>query len=233
MNKSADASRHIVITGVSRGLGRALVSGMIAAGHHVSGCARGVEAIDSLRAEFPEPDYFETVDVSQAAEVESWARNVIENQGVPDLLLNNAATINQNACLWEVPCEEFSDVVDINIKGVYHVVRAFTPAMLERQSGVIVNFSSGWGRSASAEVAPYCATKWAIEGMTQALASELPAGMAAIPLNPGIIHTEMLDSCFGQHAAAYPSAEQWARNAVPFLLKLGSKDNGHPLTVPE
>ncbi|MFP6670594.1 MAG: SDR family oxidoreductase, partial [Pirellulaceae bacterium] len=172
------------------------------------------------------------LDVSQADQVESWAQEVIENQGPPDLLLNNAATINRNAPLWEVPPEEFSNVVDVNIKGVYHVLRAFLPAMLEQQQGVIVNFTSGWGRSTSPEVAPYCATKWAIEGMTQALADELPAGLAAIPLNPGIIHTEMLDSCFGEQAAAYPSAEQWATSAVPFLLNLSSKDNGNPLTAP-
>ena len=72
-------------------------------------------------------------------------------------------------------------------------------------SGVIVNFSSGWGRSTDAEVAPYCATKWAIEGLTQAFAQELPSGMAAVALNPGIINTDMLQSCFGGSASGYPS----------------------------
>ena len=62
--------------------------------------------------------------------------------------------------------------------------------MVDKRRGVIVNFSSGWGRSTDAEVAPYCATKWAIEGMTQALSQELPPGMAAVPLNPGIINTD-------------------------------------------
>ncbi|MBV9125505.1 MAG: SDR family NAD(P)-dependent oxidoreductase, partial [Planctomycetes bacterium] len=98
--------------------------------------------------------------------------------------------------------------------------------------GVIVNFSSGWGRSTSAEVAPYCATKWAIEGLTKALAEELPPGMAAVPLNPGIIDTAMLRECFGADAAHYPRAEDWSRQAVPFLLRLGPGDNGKSLTVP-
>ena len=104
--------------------------------------------------------------------------------------------------------------------------------MVKRKSGVIVNFSSGWGRSTDAEVAPYCATKWAIEGLTQALAQELPPGMATVPLNPGIINTDMLQSCFGGSASGYPTAEEWAKIAVPFLLKLGASDNGRPLTVP-
>ncbi len=83
-----------------------------------------------------------------------------------------------------------------------------------------------------AEVAPYCATKWAIEGLTKALAEELPAGMAAVPLNPGIIDTDMLRSCFGPQAASYPGPDQWAESAIPFLLHLGPKDNGKSLSVP-
>jgi len=97
---------------------------------------------------------------------------------------------------------------------------------------VIVNFSSGWGRSTDAEVAPYCATKWAIEGLTQALAQELPSGMAAVPLNPGIIATDMLQSCFGDSASRYPSPQTWAKKSVPFLLKISSADNGQPMTAP-
>jgi len=98
---------------------------------------------------------------------------------------------------------------------------------------VIANFSSGWGRSTSPEVAPYCATKYAVEGLTLALAQELPAGMCAVPLNPGIINTDMLQSCFGENAASYPTPEKWARKAVPFLLGLGPKDNGKSLTAPQ
>ena len=99
-------------------------------------------------------------------------------------------------------------------------------------TGVIVNFSSTWGRSTSAKVAPYCASKWAVEGLTRALADEMPPGMAAVPLNPGIIDTDMLRCCFGDSASAYPSAPQWAKRAVPFLLQLGPRDNGQALTVP-
>ena len=103
--------------------------------------------------------------------------------------------------------------------------------MAKAGRGIIVNFSSGWGRSASPEVAPYCATKWAIEGMTQSLALELPEGLAAVPLNPGVINTDMLRSCFGPSAADFPSADEWATIAVPFLLQLSSKNNGQSMTV--
>ncbi len=161
-----------------------------------------------------------------------WAPEIIDSFGKPDLVLNNAALINENANLWEVPAAEFDDVIDVNIKGTANVVRHFAPAMIEENRGVIVNFSSGWGRSTSSEVAPYCATKWAIEGLSQAMAQEVPSGMAVVPLNPGVINTEMLQSCFGSSASAYPKADEWAESAVPFLLELGPGDNGRPATAP-
>ena len=71
-----------------------------------------------------------------------------------------------------------------------------------------------------------------MEGLTRALAQELPAGLAAIPLNPGVIATNMLRSFSGGVAAGAPTAAQWAERAVPFLLQLGPKDNGQPLSVP-
>lgn len=123
-------------------------------------------------------------------------------------------------------------MVDVNIKGVVNVIRHFLPSMVAKKRGVIVNLSSGWGRSTAAEVSPYCATKWAIEGLTRSLSQELPEGMAAVPLNPGIIDTEMLRSCFGSSASSYPAPDEWAERAVPFLLTLGPKDNGKPLSVP-
>jgi NAD(P)-dependent dehydrogenase (short-subunit alcohol dehydrogenase family) len=221
----------IVITGVSRGLGLAMVEQFVEQGHTVLGCARSPEAIQNLTQRFGQPHHFAAVDVSNAEQVETWAKQLQLNYS-PSLVINNAGVINQPAPLWEVPVEEFRQLLDVNITGVFNMIRAFVPGMIQQQQGIIVNFSSGWGRSTSPEVAPYCATKWAIEGLTQALAQELPAGVGAIALNPGIIHTEMLKICFGPSAAAYPSATDWARRAVPFLLKLKAKDNGHALTVP-
>jgi NAD(P)-dependent dehydrogenase (short-subunit alcohol dehydrogenase family) len=224
--------KTIVLTGVTRGLGRAMLEEFARLGHRVAGCGRSSGPIMELQQRYPKEHDFEVVDVADDAAVKTWAQRVLRSHGVPDLLLNNAAVINRNAPLWKVPAKEFSDVIDINIKGVTNVIRHFVPAMVERKSGVIVNFSSGWGRSTDAEVAPYCATKWATEGLTQALAQELPSGMAAVPLNPGVIDTDMLRSCFGGSASAYPSPEKWAKRAVPFLLNLGAKDNSRQLTAP-
>ncbi|MGA3285123.1 MAG: SDR family oxidoreductase [Verrucomicrobiota bacterium] len=224
--------KTILITGVTRGLGRAMAEEFIRFGHVVFGCGRSQPEVMCLQKQFGAPHDFEIVDVAVDEQVAAWAKRILASHGPPDLLLNNAALINRNAPLWEVGAEEFSQVVDVNIKGVANVIRHFAPEMVRRKRGVIVNFSSGWGRSADAEVAPYCATKWAIEGLTRALAQELPPGMAAVPFNPGIINTDMLRSSFGGSAVNYPGPREWAKIAVPFLLKLGPPANGKPLTAP-
>jgi NAD(P)-dependent dehydrogenase (short-subunit alcohol dehydrogenase family) len=222
----------VVITGVTRGLGRAMAEEFAGLGHTVVGCGRSHNEISQLRVELGKPHELAAVDVAADDEVKAWAAEVLREHGAPSLLLNNAAIINKNARLWEVGADEFSRVMDINVKGTVSVIRHFLPAMLKARQGVVVNFSSGWGRSTDAEVAPYCASKWAIEGLTQSLSQELPSGMAAVALNPGIINTDMLRSCFGGSASSYPSPERWAKTSVPFLLKLGPNDNGKQLTAP-
>jgi len=220
----------IVITGVTRGLGRALTERFIADGHTVIGCGRSAQVLE-LRFTHPAPHDFAAVDVAQEMKVAMWAERVLGAHGAPDLLVNNAALINTPAPLWEVPAKEFDALVDVNLKGVANVIRHFVPAMVARGRGVIVNLSSGWGRSTSPGVAPYCATKFGIEGLTRALAQDLPAGLAAVPLNPGVIDTDMLRQAWSEGAEGHPKAEAWARVAAPFLLKLGPKDNGRSLSV--
>ncbi|MEM9451184.1 MAG: SDR family NAD(P)-dependent oxidoreductase [Cyanobacteria bacterium P01_E01_bin.6] len=223
-------TQQILITGVSKGLGQAMMEGFIEAGHVVWGCARSEKAIAHLQDTYGSPHQFNVVDVSDAAQVDSWARQLLL-QNVPDMVINNAAIINHPAPLWTVSTQEFDQLIDVNIKGTANIIRSFVPAMIQRKHGLIINFSSGWGRSTSPEVAPYCASKWAIEGLTQALAQELPVGMGAIALNPGIIHTDMLNICFGESASAYTSLHTWKKQAVPFVLGLTPKHNGASLTV--
>lgn len=223
----------IVITGVTRGLGRALIEEFIRAGHTVYGCGRSGDAIFDLRMTHLAPHDFSVVDVAQDSKVALWAARILEHDSAPDLLINNAAVMNRLSPLWEQDDREFTRLVDVNIRGVQNVIRHFVPAMVARQQGVIVNFSSGWGRSVSPEVAPYCMSKWAIEGLTKAMAAELPKGMAAVALNPGVIDTDMLRSCWSEEAGAYPKAEVWARTAAPAILKFGPKDNGRSASISE
>lgn len=228
-------TKHVLITGCTRGLGLAMARSFAARGWRVSGCGTKGDAVERLAGELGGDGaghLIRVCDVTSSRGVAALAEEVLSAAGTPDLLLNNAAVINRNAPLWEVSPEDFSRVMDVNLKGIHLVLRAFLPAMIARGSGVVVNFSSGWGRSTSPEVAPYCCTKWGVEGLTQALAQELPKGLAAVALNPGIIDTEMLRSTFGEGASDFPSPAVWAEKAVPFLEKLGAKDNGRALTAP-
>ena len=222
----------IVITGATKGLGRALAEQYIQLGHMVIGCGRSVNSIESMSNSYPENSDFQVVDISNHKRVHSWSEDVLKKFGSPDFLLNNAGVINKNAALWQVSEQEFSNVIDINIKGVYNTVKAFVPKMIKTGKGIVVNFSSGWGRSTSPGVAPYCSSKWAVEGLSKSLAQELPEGMVSVALNPGVIDTDMLRSCWSEHAGMYEKPDIWAKKAAPFILNINSKDNGASLTAP-
>ena len=223
--------RNIVVTGATRGLGLALAVALSRGGHQVFCCGRSASACEQLQTQHPRIQ-FSAVDVSRAEQVREWADAIVARSGPPDLLVNNASLINRRAPLWELPADEFDRVMAVNVGGVVNVCQAFLPAMVRAGAGIVVNISSSWGRQAESTLAPYCASKFAVEGLTQSLAQELPEGMAAVSLDPGGgIDTEMLRSCLGSEAAQYPSPETWAAMAAPFLLALTSSDNGKALTV--
>ncbi len=220
----------IVITGVTRGLGRAMVDEFIRLGHTVLGCARTQHQIARLALKYPQHD-FQTVDVASDSQVKTWASSLLAKYGAPDFVLNNAAIVNVKAPLWRVKQRDFSNEVDINVKGVANVIRHFAPSMIRRGHGVFVNFTSRWGQSYEPNMGPYCATKWAVVALTRVLAAELKHdGLTAIGLNPGIVKTGMLKRYLrnSQKFAATNciSAADWAKIAVPFILRLRPSDSG-------
>ncbi|CAK8564532.1 unnamed protein product [Lathyrus sativus] len=230
-------NRTVLITGVSKGIGRSLAIELANRGHTIIGCSRAQEKLDSLQSLLSSNNnqhLFLNADVSCNNSVAEMATVVMEKKGgPPDIIVNNAGTINKNNKMWEVPAEEFDLVMDTNLKGSVNVLRHFIPLMLKKNEGegIIVNMSSGWGRSGAALVAPYCASKWAIEGLTKSVAKELPQGMGVVALNPGVINTDMLASCFGASASMYQSPEIWALKAATMILNLTPADNGASLSV--
>lgn len=223
--------RVVVVTGATRGLGRALVDELANRDVTVVGCGRSASGVADLRRSLPAPHRFDAVDVADWTLVRHWAQGVLADLPAPDLVINNAGLMNRPAPLWQVPDDELAAVMRVNVEGTANVVRAFLPAMIGRGRGVIVNMSSGWGRSTAPEVAPYCASKWAVEGLTRALAQELPDGLAAVSVNPGVVDTDMLRTCWADDAACFPAPAEWAVRAAPFLLGLSIRDNGRALTV--
>ncbi len=220
------ANKLVVISGCSRGLGRALALEFSYRGWKVAGGARDSKALDNLRENFNGECLFHPFDVTNHEEVDSFAKLVREKIGIPDLLVNNAGLINKNARLTDISSKEFADVLAVNLAGVHNMIRAFVPMMEKAGNGMIANFSSYWGQSTAPEVGPYCATKWGVEGLTRSLAQELTRGLGAVAFNPGVINTDMLKSTFGEEANRYPLPEQWAVEATTRLERLSPKDNG-------
>jgi NAD(P)-dependent dehydrogenase (short-subunit alcohol dehydrogenase family) len=223
--------RIIVVTGATRGLGRELTARFAARGHTVLGCGRSASRVARLENEHPAPHCFQAVDVADAGVVAAWAAEMIAGHGPPDLVVNNAALMNRQAPLWEIAAEEFGELMDTNVDGTVNVIRAFLPAMIAAGCGVVANLSSGWGRSASPGVAPYCASKFAVEGLTRSLAQELPSPLAAVAVSPGVVDTDMLRLAWGESAASCPTCAEWGPRAAAFFLALGPCDNGRSLTI--
>ena len=223
--------RTIVLTGCTRGLGRALVSRFTARGHTVIGCGRSESHVANLGREFGEPHHFTALDVADSAAIEAWAADTLEKTGTPDLIINNAAIMNHPAPLWDVSAEEFGRLMDINVDGTLNVIRAFCPAMIAAGRGVIANLSSGWGQSTSPDVGPYCASKFAIEGLTGSLAQDLPRPLVAVAVSPGVVDTDMLRRCWADGAGGYQGPEAWGDGAADFFLALGPKDNGKSVRI--
>lgn len=228
-----ETARLIILTGCSRGLGAALTRRLDAEGHTVIGCARSESMLTELRTSLPGRHRFSAIDVSDSRSIEQWARSTLSEIGIPDLVINNAAVINDPAPLWEVAADEVESLLRINVMGTLNVIRSFLPSMRQRGRGIIVNLSSGAGRMGLPGIGPYCVTKWAIEGLTKSLAEELPEGMAAIPLSPGVVGTDMLRQIWGQRANTEIAPDAWAEIAVPYILNLGPEHNGQSLTVPQ
>jgi NAD(P)-dependent dehydrogenase (short-subunit alcohol dehydrogenase family) len=195
-------------------------------GWNVAGGARNRDDLETLRKKLPVDHFIDFLDVTDHVGVESFANRMETSLGIPDLLVNNAGLINKNARLLDVSPEEFASVLAVNLGGVHNMIRSFLPMMQEAGRGIIANFSSYWGQSTAPEVAPYCATKWGVEGLTRSLAQELPCGLGAVTFNPGVVNTEMLRSTFGEEALSYESPEEWAIHAVDTLVSLTTADSG-------
>lgn len=228
-----EISKSVIITGVTQGLGRAMVDRFHELGWNIYGCGRSKDKIEELKKQYSKIHDFQVIDVSDSQQVNNWANYILNTHTAPDMIINNASIVNQNAKLWKITAQEFENVMNVNVNGVVNVIRAFVPAMVARKEGIIINMSSSWGREGEAELAPYCASKFAIEGITKSMALELPHGMAVVALDPGgSISTPMLKSCAPQYINESPTPETWSHKAIEYILNITIDKNGDSLTCP-
>lgn len=177
---------HVLITGGSRGIGRATVELFTQQGHKVSFLfEKEFDAAKEVERATGAVGY--PCDVASRQQVEA----TIHKLPPVDVLVNNAG-ICHTGLLSEISEEEFDRLFAVNVKGIYHCVNAVLPAMLQAGTGSIVNVSSMWGQvGASCEVA-YSATKGAVIALSKALAKELgPSHIRVNCVAPGVIETDM------------------------------------------
>ncbi|MDX2021214.1 MAG: SDR family oxidoreductase [Deltaproteobacteria bacterium] len=185
----------VVVTGASRGIGRATAALLATHGARVVGC--GLQAsthtfLDDLPEALRVRCRFVRCDVADSEDVERFARQLVTSFGVPDVLVNNAGIVVRGA-LEDLDDATWQRMLDVNVSGVFYMTRAFLRAMKMRGTGRIINLSSIAGRQGTAQLVSYCTAKHAVVGFTRALAEELRG--TDIKVNavcPGSVDTEML-----------------------------------------
>ena len=211
----------VLVTGVNRGIGRAIALRLARDGHHVAGSYRtpGAE-IDGLADELTGlgvDHHLVRCDVRDADAVDEMVTGVEQALGPLDALVNNAG-VTRDANTVMMSSDQWSTVLDTNLTGTWHVCRRTVFGFLKRRAGVVVNVSSVAGLYGNAGQGNYAASKAGIIGFTKSLAKEVaPAGVRANVVAPGYIETEMT-------AALPQKARDAARRAIP-LGRFGQPDD--------
>lgn len=180
---------HVVITGASRGLGRALAESFHRAGARVSLLARAQPELDALAAELKDRVSVYAGDVSRREHIDAALAHFRRAHGPVDLLINNAG-IGAYKPFAECTSEEISSQIAVNVDGLVQMTHGVVGEMVERRSGIIMNIASDLARKPLAKMAVYTATKHAVAGFSSSLARELKEFNVKVMLvNPGIINT--------------------------------------------
>ena len=178
-----------VVTGANSGIGRATAIHLASVGHTVYGTVRSESRADKLRAMSEAAGVsiaLVELDVADDDSVVHGFEEILRTAGRVDNLVNNAG-VGGNAVVEECPPSMFADVMNINLNGSIRCIQAVLPQMRERGSGTIVNITSVAGRIGTVAQAPYTASKWALEGVSEQLAHELvPFGIRVVIIEPGV-----------------------------------------------
>jgi NAD(P)-dependent dehydrogenase (short-subunit alcohol dehydrogenase family) len=190
-------NKKAIITGASRGLGRALALRFAQEGAAVAICSRNQSAIDAVKDELLALDGDVQVlarecDIANPKQVSEFVEAIVEHFGRIDILVNNAGMLGPRVPIAEYPPREWELVVQTNLNGTFYMTNAVVPVMLKQQAGAILNVTSSVGKTGRAKWGAYAVSKFAIEGLTQVLAEELkPHNITVNSVNPGSLATEM------------------------------------------
>ncbi len=182
----------VLITGASRGIGAAAAREFADAGAKVALVARGSDAIAALAGEIGENAVAIPCDISRYWEVEQVVENCIKAFGRLDVVINNAGVIEPVSHLADADPTAWSQVIDINLKGVFHGMRAALPVMLDNGGGTILTIGSGAAHGPVEAWSHYCSSKAGALMLTRMANKEYgDKGIRAISLSPGTVATQM------------------------------------------
>lgn len=211
----------VIITGASRGLGAAFAEALAAEGAKVVICARDKSGLDSVCESIEKKGGVCSrfaVDVTSSSEVSGFVSKVVKAHGRIDVLVNNAGAVHKFSPVEKITDEEYVQCMRTNVDSIFHFLKAVIPHMKKRNSGIIVNVSSGAGKRAHAGLSVYAASKFAVEAFTQAVARELEeegSSVGCIALCPGGVNTGMRAAVFGKEDAE----KQQSPESVAAVLK--------------
>lgn len=184
-------SKIWLITGSSRGLGRALTEAVLAAGDRVVATARKPEQLDDLVAKYGDQVRAVALDVTDATAARDAVRTALDEFGGLDVVANNAGYAN-SAAIEETPDEDFRAQIETNLFGVVNVTKAALPVFREQRSGHFLQFSSIGGRvGGTPGMGAYQTAKFAVEGFSEVLNNEVkPFGVKVTIVEPGAFRTD-------------------------------------------
>jgi NAD(P)-dependent dehydrogenase (short-subunit alcohol dehydrogenase family) len=184
-------SKIWLITGSSRGLGRALTEAVLAAGDRVVATARKPEQLDDLVAKYGEQIRAVALDVTDAGAAKAAVRTAVEEFGGLDVVANNAGYAN-SAPIEETPDDDFRAQIETNLFGIVNVTKAALPVFREQRSGHFLQFSSIGGRvGGTPGMGAYQTAKFAVEGFSEVLNNEVkPFGVKVTIVEPGAFRTD-------------------------------------------
>jgi NAD(P)-dependent dehydrogenase (short-subunit alcohol dehydrogenase family) len=221
--------RSWFITGSSTGFGRILAEEVLKAGDNVVATARKVEQVADLERKFPGHALALPLDVTNQAQVDAAVAKTLERFGRVDVLVNNAG-YGVAGAIEEVSEAELEPMYETNVFGLLRVTRAFLPQFRKQHSGHILNLSSIGGVTAGPGWGLYQGTKFAVEGLSEALAQEVaPLGLRVTIIEPGPFRTDFLGRSGVEAAKRIDDYDATAGNARRYMTEQDGKQPGDPL----
>lgn len=222
-------SRTWFITGSSTGFGRLLAEEVLKAGENVVATARKVEQVADHEQKYPAQALALPLDVTKQEQVDSAVAQTLERFGRVDVLVNNAG-YGVTGAIEEVSDAELEPMYEANVFGLLRVTRAFLPQFRKQRSGHILNLSSIGGLAASPGWGLYQSTKFAVEGLSEALAQEVaPLGIRVTIIEPGPFRTDFLGRSGVEAAKRIEDYSSTADNARRYRSDQHGRQPGDPL----